>query len=139
MHLVVSVGCIMYGRTICRCIALKINIKYVIAFVNDVTIFSTQLALWTISRDKMLSLSSTTKWISPSLGPFLFWKKLNLLLCLLLLLFLCWEVAIFALTRSLSGTVFWRHNRCSRVRRILWTEWSERSSSCYIREATMEL
>ena len=64
LRLVVVVGCIMYRRTICRCIALKINIKSVIALVNDVTIFSTQLALWTISRDNMVFLSSTTRWIS---------------------------------------------------------------------------
>ena len=64
LHLVVATRCIMYRRTICKCIALKINIKSVIALVNGVTIFSTQLALWTISRDNVVSLSSATRWIS---------------------------------------------------------------------------
>ena len=90
LHLVVATTCIMYKRTICRCIALKINIKSVIALVNGVTIFLTQLALWTKNRDNMVSLSSTTKWISS-------WSRSIFVLRKIESIVVCFDAVIFVL------------------------------------------
>ena len=123
--------------------SFEIDVKPIIARGNYVTIFSTQLALWSLSIRVGTMTLSTPSWFASSLS------LIRIRIGVEVDGGLPWAflrgqvghdwVARWAKMSSFLGIVFWTWRRCSWVSKILWTDCNGRSYSRAVSDVTMGL